>query len=105
MTCRTYIPTSILTRSCWKKWPANCVPKDSPQSRPCGRLFFLRGRNADGVFNSTVENSVEKHDGISVSDSARDGSALCTGASAGAFVLQLRTNVTPREEPGTQSQP
>jgi hypothetical protein len=32
---------------------------------------------------------VEKRDGIFVSDSVGDGSALCTGASAGTFVLQL----------------
>jgi hypothetical protein len=40
------------------------------------------------VFNTTVDKTVEKHGSIFVSDSARDGSALCTDASAGTFVLQ-----------------
>ena len=46
--------------------------------------------NAAGVkvFNTTVDNAVEKQDGIFVSDSARNVSAVCTGASAGTFVLQ-----------------
>ena len=43
--------------------------------------------SASKVFNTTVENSVEKHSSIFVSDSARDGSAFCTGASAGTFVV------------------
>jgi hypothetical protein len=34
-----------------------------------------------------VDNSVEKHGSIFVSDSAGNGSALCTGASAGTFVV------------------
>jgi hypothetical protein len=42
------------------------------------------------VFNTTVDNSVEKPDRIAVSDSARDGSALCTGAGAGTFVVLWR---------------
>ena len=46
------------------------------------------------VFNTTVENSVEKHDSIFVSDSAGDGSAFCTGASAGTFVRINRTKPT-----------
>jgi hypothetical protein len=40
------------------------------------------------VFNTTVDKTVEKHGSIFVSDSARNGSALCTAASAGTFVLQ-----------------
>jgi hypothetical protein len=40
------------------------------------------------VFNTTVDKTVEKHGSIFVSDSAKDGSALCTDASAGTFVLQ-----------------
>jgi hypothetical protein len=53
---------------------------------------------ADEVFNTSVENSVEKHESIFVSDSARDGSALCTGARAGLFVLQplARTSLPSR---------
>ena len=39
------------------------------------------------VFNMFVENTVEKCVGIFVSDSLRDASALCTGASAGTFRL------------------
>ena len=42
------------------------------------------------VFNTTVDNSVEKPDRIAVSDSARDSSALCTGAGAGTFVVRKR---------------
>jgi hypothetical protein len=42
------------------------------------------------VFNTTVDNSVEKPDRIAVSDSARDSSALCTGAGAGTFVVRRR---------------
>jgi hypothetical protein len=56
-----------------------------------GRLFslaFLLEKGASRkVFNTSVENSVEKHDGISVSDSAENGSAFCTGAGAGTFVV------------------
>jgi hypothetical protein len=44
-----------------------------------------------GVFNTSVENSVEKPDSIFVSDSAKDSSAFCTGASAGTSVLQPST--------------
>jgi 23S rRNA (cytidine1920-2'-O)/16S rRNA (cytidine1409-2'-O)-methyltransferase len=40
----------------------------------------------------SVENSVEKGHSISVSDSSRDASALCTGASAGTFVVRHRQN-------------
>jgi hypothetical protein len=40
------------------------------------------------VFNTTVDKTVEKHGSIFVSDSARIGSALCTDASAGTFVLR-----------------
>jgi hypothetical protein len=50
-------------------------------------LFLLIGE-VTKVFNTTVENAVEKHETILVSDSGRDGLALCTGASAGTFVLQ-----------------
>jgi hypothetical protein len=39
------------------------------------------------VFNTTVDNPVEKRGGMIVSNSARDGSAFCTGASAGTFVV------------------
>ncbi|MFY9741594.1 MAG: hypothetical protein WAK21_06300, partial [Candidatus Sulfotelmatobacter sp.] len=38
------------------------------------------------VFNTTVDNPVEKRGAIIVSNSARDGSAFCTGASAGTLV-------------------
>ena len=40
------------------------------------------------VFNIFVENSVEKAESIFVSDSLGDASALCTGASAGTFVVR-----------------
>jgi hypothetical protein len=53
----------------------------------------MKKSEARKVFNTTVENSVEKRDGISVSDSARDGSAFCTGASAGTLVVLLKTAV------------
>jgi hypothetical protein len=36
-----------------------------------------------------VENAVEKHPGIFVSDSPRDASTLCTEAGAGTFVVGL----------------
>jgi hypothetical protein len=39
------------------------------------------------VFNTTVDNAVEKNDSFFVSDSAGDGSAFCTGAGAGTFVV------------------
>jgi hypothetical protein len=44
------------------------------------------------VFNTIVENSVEKRGSIFVSDSARDGSALCTAVRAGTFVVQMHAN-------------
>jgi hypothetical protein len=49
-------------------------------------LLFV-GRRVLEVFNTVVDNAVEKHGSILVSDATRDGSALCTGASAGTFVL------------------
>jgi hypothetical protein len=58
----------------------------------CGFVAFELLRDIDGrvakVFNTTVDNAVEKRGSILVSDAARDGSAFCTGASAGTFVLQ-----------------
>jgi hypothetical protein len=42
------------------------------------------------VFNTTVENSVEKQKSIFVSGSASDSSALCTAARAGTFVVLQR---------------
>jgi hypothetical protein len=60
---------------------------------------------AEEVFNTTVENSVEKHQSIFVSDSARDGSALCTGASAGTFVLQPSARTARYSRRPTPSQP
>src|SRR5579863_4327851 len=87
MMCRTYTPTSTLTRSCWKKWLASCAVRLIEKPPACGRLSSC-GNRAEQVFNTIVENSVEKHESIFVSDSARDGSALCTGVSAGTFVLQ-----------------
>jgi hypothetical protein len=45
------------------------------------------------VFNTTVDNTVEKPDRIAVSGSARDGSAFCTGAGAGTFVVLRRAAV------------
>ncbi len=61
-----------------------------------GRLFFLRDAilNTTGtlraeVFNTFVENAVEKGRSTFVSDSPRDASTLCTEAGAGTFVVQL----------------
>jgi hypothetical protein len=62
--------------------------------------FVVELKKVAEVFNITVENSVEKGDGIFVSDSARDGSALCTGASAGTFVLQPSARSAGRRRPG-----
>jgi hypothetical protein len=45
------------------------------------------------VFNTSVDNAVEKQDRIFVSDSARNGSAVCTGVGAGTFVLQPSVDV------------
>jgi hypothetical protein len=39
------------------------------------------------VFNTTVENTVDKCGCILVSDSSINSSALCTGARAGTFVV------------------
>jgi hypothetical protein len=54
--------------------------------------FFSAVRARRKVFNTTVGNSVEKLDGIFVSDSTTGGSAFCTGASAGTLVPQLPGN-------------
>jgi hypothetical protein len=43
-----------------------------------------------GVFNTCVENSVEKRGRIFVTDAVKGGSAFCTGARAGTFVVHLR---------------
>src|ERR1700726_2601245 len=85
--CRTCTPTSILTKSCSKKSPANFASQVAEE--PPLRAAFLRAASrGEKVFNTTVENSVEKHECIFVSDATRDGSAFCTGASAGTLVLQ-----------------
>jgi hypothetical protein len=55
--------------------------------KPPLRAAFLHCAGEE-VFNTIVENSVEKRESIFVSDSARDGSAFCTGASAGTFAMQ-----------------
>jgi hypothetical protein len=47
-----------------------------------------------------VENSVEKHDSIFVSDSAGDGSAFCTGAGAGTLARQRQNGATPARRAG-----
>jgi hypothetical protein len=53
-------------------------------------FVYQYGRNHSWkVFNTTVDNSVEKRGSIVVSDSAKAASALCTGASAGTFVVRL----------------
>jgi hypothetical protein len=57
--------------------------------------FLISELIATKDFNTTVENSVEKHRRIFVSDSARDGSALCTGASAGTFVVSAPRHAMP----------
>ncbi|MGC2542972.1 MAG: hypothetical protein WA372_17355, partial [Candidatus Sulfotelmatobacter sp.] len=64
------------------------------QSRPSGRLLFFQSEVRQKVFNTTVENTVEKRRCIFVSDSASDGSAFCTGASAGTFGLELQGHAT-----------
>jgi hypothetical protein len=65
------------------------LPSSSPKSR-CIRASFPVAE----VFNMSVENSVEKGQSIFVSDSARDGSAFCTGAGAGTFVVISRRVLT-----------
>jgi hypothetical protein len=45
------------------------------------------------VFNTFVENAVEKPQSIFVSDSPEDASTLCTGAGAGTFVVELADKV------------
>jgi hypothetical protein len=47
--------------------------------------FFVEAQETK-VFNTTVDNSVEKLGSIVVSDSAGNVSAFCTGASAGTLV-------------------
>jgi 23S rRNA (cytidine1920-2'-O)/16S rRNA (cytidine1409-2'-O)-methyltransferase len=49
-------------------------------------------RAALEVFNMFVENSVENGHSITVSDSPRDASTLCTGAGAGTFRVQPLAN-------------
>jgi hypothetical protein len=65
---------------------------------PSWRLFCC-GENESAerprrVFNTTVDNPVEKGAGIVVSNSAEDGSAFCTGASAGTFVVHHESMVS-----------
>jgi 23S rRNA (cytidine1920-2'-O)/16S rRNA (cytidine1409-2'-O)-methyltransferase len=55
-----------------------------------GRLFYVLALDAE-VFNTFVENSVEKGHSIFVSDSVRDASTLCTEAGAGTFVVKPST--------------
>jgi hypothetical protein len=62
-----------------------------------GRLFSLRLHANKKVFNTTVDKTVEKYGSIFVSDSARNGSALCTAASAGTFVSQAAIAAIERE--------
>jgi hypothetical protein len=50
-------------------------------------LVSWSGLRAQKVFNKNVDNSVEKDSCIFVSDSAREGSAFCTEAGAGPFVV------------------
>jgi hypothetical protein len=55
---------------------------------PFWAALFICAESFPGkVFNTIVDNSVEKGGRIFVSDSARNGSALCTAASAGTFVV------------------
>jgi hypothetical protein len=53
---------------------------------------------AEKVFNTLVENSVEKGGRIFVSGSVRDGSTLCTGASAGTLVVFAGSILNARED-------
>jgi hypothetical protein len=54
------------------------------KSRHCGGFFLLGGSlEAEKVFNTCVENSVEKCGRIFVSNSREIISAFCTGAGAG----------------------
>jgi 23S rRNA (cytidine1920-2'-O)/16S rRNA (cytidine1409-2'-O)-methyltransferase len=56
------------------------------------RAAFFNARALDAeVFNTFVENSVEKGHSIFVSDSVRDASTLCTEAGAGTFVVRPPT--------------
>ena len=53
---------------------------------PSEAAFLLAEAVRKKVFNTTVDNAVEKQGSIVVSDSSGDGSAFCTGASAGTLV-------------------
>jgi hypothetical protein len=66
------------------------------------RAAFLFAGGVEKVFNTSVENSVEKRGSIFVSDSEGDGSALCTGASAGTLVV-LRHENSHQADPPTPS--
>ena len=58
-------------------------------------FFNVLGLDAE-VFNTFVENSVEKGHSIFVSDSVRDASTLCTEAGAGTFVVRPPTKSGPK---------
>jgi hypothetical protein len=60
--------------------------------------LLLEASREQKVFNTTVENSVEKHRSIFVSDSAENGSAFCTAARAGTFVLQPLARTAPQPQ-------
>ena len=62
------------------------MPSIELLKKPPSKAAFSRRSLQKKVFNTTVDNAVEKQGSIVVSDSSRDGSALCTGASAGTVV-------------------
>src|ERR1700692_2083300 len=93
--CRTCTPTSISIRNCWKKERDSLEPRESKSRPQVGRFFYGRATLGRGrgilrteVFNTFVENAVEKHLSTFLSDSPRDASTLCTEASAGTFVVE-----------------
>jgi len=74
-----------------KKSPADCQARGCNDQPPDeGGFHFAKFVLVASVFNIFMENSVEKGHSIFVSDSPRDGSAVCTEAGAGTFVA-LRT--------------
>src|SRR5215467_9503904 len=93
MTCRTFTLTSTSMRSFSKKLQGSWLCTNMKQP-PARAAFFttdcVRSILRTEVFNTFVENSVEKRLAIVLSDLLRGGSALCTGVSAGTFVADVR---------------
>src|SRR4029077_876584 len=98
-TSRMCIPISTSIKSCSRKWPAknfslqNCSEKSSrPAQGGCcfyhelpasSRRKTSRGR----LFNTAVQNSVQKQETTFATISARVASTFCTQPGAGTLVL------------------